>query len=65
MLELLVAANMSNLVPAILPQALNDLTAGHDLEYTLFTHQSTLLIEGIEGLSDRKTPVLRQNSGGL
>src|SRR6476661_172731 len=38
MLELLVAPNMGNLIPAVLFQALYDLTAGHEIRYTLFTH---------------------------
>ena len=41
MLELLVAPNMRNLIPAVLLQALYDFSAGHKIRYTLFTHLSS------------------------
>ena len=41
MLELLVAPNMRNLIPAVLLQALYDFSAGHKTRYTLSTHLSS------------------------
>jgi predicted RNA-binding protein YlxR (DUF448 family) len=41
MLELFVALNMRNLIPAILLQGLYDFSAGHKIRYTLFTHLSS------------------------
>src|SRR5580700_4864515 len=41
MLELLVAPNMGNLIPSVLFQVLYDLSAGHKIRYTLFTHLSS------------------------
>jgi len=41
MLELLVAADMGNLIPAVLFQALYGFSAGHKTRYTLFTHLSS------------------------
>jgi len=41
MLELLVAPNMRNLIPAVLLQAPYDFSAGHKTRYTLSTHLSS------------------------
>ena len=41
MLELLVAPNMRNLIPAVLLQALYDFSARHKTRYTLSTHLSS------------------------
>src|ERR1700730_6570589 len=47
MLELLVAPNMRNLIPAVLLQAPYDFSAGHKTRYTLFTHLSSRVYRAI------------------
>src|SRR5580704_7268395 len=48
MLELFVAPNMGNLIPAVPFQALYDLSAGHKIRYTLFTHLSNRSLDRME-----------------
>jgi hypothetical protein len=55
MLELFVAPNMRNLIPAVLLQALYGFSAGHKIRYTLFTHLSS---KGLEEQSN-ESPVLK------
>ena len=45
MLELLVAPNMDNLIPAVPFQALYAFSTGHKIRYTLFTHLSSKSLE--------------------
>src|SRR5438445_11678639 len=58
MLELLVAPNMRNLIPAVLLQALYDFSAGHKIRYTLPPHLQSRDL----GAFLRSYPVTRQSS---
>jgi len=62
MLELLVAPDMGNLIPAVLFQASYDFSAGHNTLYTLCTHLSNSSQEGAQWEPSGPNP--SQNSRG-
>src|SRR5260370_13797674 len=57
MLALFVAANIRNLIPAVLHQALYHFPAGHKIRYTLFTHSSG---RGPQSLSEWASSIQKQ-----